>query len=301
MWKKGLFVLSVAVLFVMGTSPAMGQDTLKLGGLFNLTGGMSSIDAPGLNGAKLKAKLLNEKGGVIGKKIEVIGYDTKTDQKDTATQARKALSDGVVAGLGYGDTTFVMAAAPAFQAKGVPFVTSGATHPELPKWVGNFMFMVPFGDDDQSYAIAEYTIFTEGAMIPKKHTCDAEDISPDLKWSGVPNGAQSLALICDDPDAPVGTWVHWVLFNIPADATALPAGIPAEAVLKNGARHGQNDFRKLGYGGPCPPGGTHRYYFKLFALDTLLTLESGSTKAQLSAAMKGHILAEGQLMGKYKR
>jgi Raf kinase inhibitor-like YbhB/YbcL family protein len=143
--------------------------------------------------------------------------------------------------------------------------------------------------------------FTEGAMIPKKHTCDAEDISPDLKWSGVPQGAKSLALICDDPDAPVGTWVHWVLFNIPADVTALPAGIPADATLKNGARHGKNDFRKLGYGGPCPPGGTHRYYFKLYALDTVLNLEGGSTKAQLLAAMKGHILAEGQLMGKYKR
>jgi hypothetical protein len=143
--------------------------------------------------------------------------------------------------------------------------------------------------------------FTDGATIPRKYTCDAEDISPDLKWSGVPNGTKSLALICDDPDAPVGTWVHWVLFNIPADATALPAGTPAEAVLKSGACHGRNDFRKLGYGGPCPPGGTHRYYFKLYALDTLLTLESGSTKAQLLAAMKGHILAEGQLIGKYKR
>lgn len=143
--------------------------------------------------------------------------------------------------------------------------------------------------------------FTEGAMIPKKHTCDAEDISPDLKWSGVPQGAKSLALICDDPDAPVGTWVHWVLFNIPPDITALQAGIPADATLKNGARHGKNDFRKLGYGGPCPPGGTHRYYFKLYALDTVLTLESGSTKAQLLAAMKGHLLAEGQLMGTYKR
>ena len=143
--------------------------------------------------------------------------------------------------------------------------------------------------------------FAEGAMIPKKFTCDAEDISPDLKWSGVPQGAKRLALICDDPDAPVGTWVHWVLFNIPADVTALPAGLPADATLKNGARHGKNDFRKLGYGGPCPPGGTHRYYFKLYALDTVLTLESGSTKAQLLAAMKGHILAEGQLMGRYKR
>jgi hypothetical protein len=143
--------------------------------------------------------------------------------------------------------------------------------------------------------------FTEGALIPKQHTCDAEDISPDLTWSGVPPGAKSLALICDDPDAPVGTWVHWVLFNIPADVSALAAGIPADAALKNGARHGKNDFRKLGYGGPCPPGGTHRYYFKLYALDTPLTLESGSTKAQLLAAMKGHILAEGQLMGKYRR
>jgi Raf kinase inhibitor-like YbhB/YbcL family protein len=143
--------------------------------------------------------------------------------------------------------------------------------------------------------------FTEGAMIPKKHTCDAEDISPDLKWSAVPQGTKSLALICDDPDAPVGTWVHWVLFNIPADVTSLPAGIPADAVLTDGARHGQNDFRKLGYGGPCPPGGTHRYYFKIYALDTMLNLESGATKAQLLAAMRGHMLDEGQLMGKYKR
>ena len=143
--------------------------------------------------------------------------------------------------------------------------------------------------------------FTEGGLIPKKHTCDAEDISPDLKWSGVPKEALSLALICDDPDAPVGTWVHWVLFNIPADVTTLQAGVSPDAVLKNGARHGKNDFRKLGYGGPCPPGGTHRYFFKIYALDTLLSLESGSTKSQLLAAMKGHILAEGQLMGKYKR
>ncbi|MBI5581410.1 MAG: YbhB/YbcL family Raf kinase inhibitor-like protein [Deltaproteobacteria bacterium] len=143
--------------------------------------------------------------------------------------------------------------------------------------------------------------FTEGAMIPKKHTCDAEDVSPDLKWSGVPKEAKSLALICDDPDAPAGTWVHWVLFNIPADVNALPAGIPSDAALKNGARQGKNDFRKLGYGGPCPPGGTHRYFFKVYALDTVFSLDSGSTKAQVVAAMKGHILAEGQLMGKYKR
>jgi Raf kinase inhibitor-like YbhB/YbcL family protein len=143
--------------------------------------------------------------------------------------------------------------------------------------------------------------FKEGAPIPKKYTCDTEDISPDLKWSGVPQGAKSLALICDDPDAPVGTWVHWVLFNLPPEVSELAAGVPSDATLTNGARHGKNDFRKLGYGGPCPPGGTHRYFFKLYALDTMLALESGSTKAQLLSAMQNHILAEGQLMGTYKR
>jgi Raf kinase inhibitor-like YbhB/YbcL family protein len=158
----------------------------------------------------------------------------------------------------------------------------------------------PSGGADMAITITS-SAFAEGGMIPRKHTCDAEDISPNLKWSGVPRETRSLALICDDPDAPVGTWVHWVLFNLPADVTGLADGIPPDAALKNGARHGRNDFRKLGYGGPCPPGGTHRYFFKLYALDTLLNLESGSTKAQLVAAMKGHILAEGQLMGKYKR
>jgi len=136
--------------------PVLGADTIKIGALYNLTGGMSSIDAPALNGAKLQAKLINAKGGVLGKQLEVIGYDTKTDQKAAAIGAKKALSDGVIAGLGYGDTTFVMAAAPLFQKKGLPFVTSGATHPMLPKWVGDRMFMVPFGDDDQSFAIADF-------------------------------------------------------------------------------------------------------------------------------------------------
>jgi branched-chain amino acid transport system substrate-binding protein len=143
-------------LFFFG-APAMSEDTIKLGALYNLTGGMSSIDAPALNGAKLQAKLINEQGGVLGKKLEVIGIDTKTDQKAAATGAKKALADGVVAGLGYGDTTFVMAAAPLFQQKGIPFVTSGATHPMLPQWVGDYMFMTPFGDDDQSFAIADYS------------------------------------------------------------------------------------------------------------------------------------------------
>ena len=143
--------------------------------------------------------------------------------------------------------------------------------------------------------------FSDGAMIPNRYTCDGPDVSPDLSWSGVPDGSRSLALICDDPDAPVGTWVHWVLFNIPAVETGLPAEIVPEADLHNGAKHGTNDFRRLGYGGPCPPGGTHRYFFKLYALDSILSLESGATKAQVEKAMEGHILAEGQLMGKYKR
>ncbi len=145
------------------------------------------------------------------------------------------------------------------------------------------------------------TAFAEGGMIPKRYTCDAEDVSPDLAWTGVPEGTKSLSLICDDPDAPMGTWVHWVLFNLPPDINELHAEIPHEKTLKNGARHGKNDFRKFGYGGPCPPGGTHRYFFKLYALDTVINLESGITKAQLLEAMEGHILDEGQLMGKYKR
>ena len=143
--------------------------------------------------------------------------------------------------------------------------------------------------------------FSEGEMIPTQYSCDGPDVSPDLSWSGIPEGARSLALICDDPDAPMGTWVHWVLFNIPVSADGLPAEIPPEAALENGARHGTNDFSRLGYGGPCPPGGTHRYFFKLYALDTELDMDSGITKAQLLEAMQGHILAEGQLMGKYSR
>mgnify|MGYP006287130765 CR=1 FL=1 len=152
-----IMVLVPSVVFSGGEKEAAGEETIKMAALYNLTGGMSSIDAPAFNGAKLKAKLLNEEGGLLdGRMVEVLGFDTKTDQQACATQAQKALNQGVVAGLGYGDTTFVMAAAPLFQQEGVPFVTSGATHPELPEWVGDYFFMVPFGDDDQSYAIADY-------------------------------------------------------------------------------------------------------------------------------------------------
>ena len=145
------------------------------------------------------------------------------------------------------------------------------------------------------------TAFKEGEAIPKKYTCDGENVSPPLEWSNIPKGTKSIALIADDPDAPRGTWVHWVLFNIPADVNGLPENVPPRSTLKNGARHGINDSRKLGYDGPCPPGGTHRYFFKLYALGVELSLETGATKTQLLKAMEGHILGEGRLMGKYKR
>jgi len=145
------------------------------------------------------------------------------------------------------------------------------------------------------------TAFEEGGMIPKPYTCDGTDISPPLAWTGIPEATKSIALICDDPDAPRGTWVHWVLFNLPPDTKNLPENIPPQKRLENGAIHGINDFRKIGYGGPSPPSGTHRYYFKVYALDTEIDLKPGITKKKLLKTMKGHVLAEGQLMGKYGR
>jgi hypothetical protein len=146
------------------------------------------------------------------------------------------------------------------------------------------------------------TAFAEGKPIPAKYTCDGADVSPPLKWSSVPEGTKSLALISDDPDAPVGTWVHWVIYNIPPDATELAEGVPKSETLTNGATQGMTDFKRVGYGGPCPPqGGPHRYFFKLYALDTTLSLKRGATKQELLRTMEGHILAEGQLMGTYQR
>lgn len=145
---------ALALAAMLGTASA--QDAVKLGALYNLTGGMSSLDGPSLKGAQLAAKQINSSGGLLGKQIELIAPDGKTDQQETAISAQRVLSEGVVAGFGQSDTTFVMAAAPLFQEKGVPFLTSGATHPELPQWVGDHMFMTAFGDDDQSYAIADY-------------------------------------------------------------------------------------------------------------------------------------------------
>ncbi|MFH1194378.1 MAG: YbhB/YbcL family Raf kinase inhibitor-like protein [bacterium] len=143
--------------------------------------------------------------------------------------------------------------------------------------------------------------FTEGTMIPARYTCDSINVSPQLEWTGAPQNTKTFTLICDDPDAPVGIWVHWVVFNIPGSVTSLPEGIEPKDILPDGSKHGKNDFGKLGYGGPCPPGGTHRYFFKLYALDTELNLKPGIKKADLEKAMQGHVLAESQLMGKYKR
>ena len=144
--------------------------------------------------------------------------------------------------------------------------------------------------------------FVEGASIPLKHTCDGRNVSPALKWSGVPGNARSLALIADDPDAPGGTWVHWVLFDLPPGATSLHEDVAKMQHAPGGAKQGLNDFKHLGYGGPCPPpGNAHRYYFKLYALDTALDLKPGTTKEELEHAMAKHIVAQAQLMGTYKR
>jgi Raf kinase inhibitor-like YbhB/YbcL family protein len=144
--------------------------------------------------------------------------------------------------------------------------------------------------------------FEPGGAVPKKYTEDGTNVSPPLEWSEPPAGTGWLALVMDDPDAPRGTWVHWVLWGLAADRRELPENVPRTETVLGGARQGRNDFKKTGYGGPAPPKGpAHRYYFKLYALDVELKLPAGSTKADLEKAMKGHVLAQGELMGKYGR
>jgi hypothetical protein len=144
--------------------------------------------------------------------------------------------------------------------------------------------------------------FSTGETIPKKFTCDGPDVSPKLAWNDPPAKTQSFALIMDDPDAPVGTWVHWVLYDLPADAKELSEGVAKKEQLPNGALQGRNDFGKIGYGGPCPPPGKpHRYLFKLYALDAKLNLKAGATKAEVERAMKGHILVQAEVIGRYGR
>ncbi len=144
------------------------------------------------------------------------------------------------------------------------------------------------------------TAFQHMGSIPSKYTADGENISPPLAWSGVPEGTKSLALIVDDPDAPGNVWVHWVLYDIPPGAGGLKEGV-SSSELPPGTREGLNDWGKKGYGGPSPPSGTHRYFFKLYALDTVLPELGRPTKAALEAAMEGHVLAKAELVGTYKR
>jgi hypothetical protein len=143
--------------------------------------------------------------------------------------------------------------------------------------------------------------FAEGAKIPKRFSCDGDNLSPALEWQAPPAGVKSFALIMDDPDAPMGTFVHWVLFNMPGEARALPEGVARTRQVQGLGEQGVNGARQTGFTGPCPPGGTHRYFFKLFALDAQLAPSGGPSAADLEKAMQGHILAQAQLMGRYTR
>ena len=158
--------------------------------------------------------------------------------------------------------------------------------------------------DDSPTAGLELTSpsFRDGETVPVRHTCDGEDLSPALRWTGAPVETRTFALVCGDPDAPRGTWVHWLIWNLPADTIELSEGMPPRPELPSGARQGLNDGGDLGYGGPCPPPGKpHRYFFSLYALGSALNLPPGINRSDLEAAMEGHILARGVIMGTYER
>jgi Raf kinase inhibitor-like YbhB/YbcL family protein len=160
----------------------------------------------------------------------------------------------------------------------------------------------PRDESPTSQLVIGSAAFAEGTPVPAHHTCEGENLSPPLTWTGVPVGTRSFALICDDPDAPRGTWVHWVMWNLPADAVELGPAVPRNPELPSGARQGINDGGNVGYSGPCPPpGGPHRYYFRLHALDSTLNLAPGAKRSDLEAAMQGHVLARAVTMGTYER
>jgi Raf kinase inhibitor-like YbhB/YbcL family protein len=156
---------------------------------------------------------------------------------------------------------------------------------------------------DRAVTIFEITspAFAPGQAIPRAYSCDGENISPPLQWASLPDGTRSLALIMDDPDAPRGTFVHWVAYDLPASARSLPEAVPTQSELADGARQGRNGAGKIGYTGPCPPSGVHRYFFTLYALDASPTLAAGATKEQLLDAMQGHIVDKTELWGTYTR
>jgi Raf kinase inhibitor-like YbhB/YbcL family protein len=157
------------------------------------------------------------------------------------------------------------------------------------------------GESSMAFAISS-TSFLNGADLPKKFTCDGADVSPEFSWKEPPSGTQAFALIADDPDAPAGTWTHWVLYDIPASVTSLSEGMSKVDELPGGERQGRNDFHKIGYNGPCPPPGKpHRYFFKLYALKAKLDLKPGASKQELEQAIEGRTLGMAQWMGKYQR
>ncbi|MEG3438731.1 YbhB/YbcL family Raf kinase inhibitor-like protein [Pannus brasiliensis CCIBt3594] len=170
--------------------------------------------------------------------------------------------------------------------------------------------LFPFSDGSRQDVISllplgkmklESSAFVTNGAIPSRYTCDGQDLSPPLAWDEPPAGTRSFALICDDPDAPGKTWVHWVVYNLPPATRSLPEKVSPNATVAGGGLQGKNDFGKSGYGGPCPPSGTHRYFFKLYALDRVLELSAGATKARVEEAIKGHVLAEVHLIGLYHR
>ncbi len=167
-----------------------------------------------------------------------------------------------------------------------------------------FGFAILFGeggDSDMAFRLRSAS-FENGGRIPVVYTCDGRDVSPPLSWENSPAGTKSFVLICDDPDAPVGTWVHWVIYNIPPSTKSLPEAVPTDKKLKDGSMQGKNDFGRIGYGGPCPPRGKpHRYFFKLYALDTMLKVDGGLRKKEILGLIKGHVLGEAELYGTYGR
>jgi Raf kinase inhibitor-like YbhB/YbcL family protein len=199
-----------------------------------------------------------------------------------------------LAGCGSEETTLppTPTLIPVIQSTEVPAATSNPT--SAPPTVVQ-------GEAEEVVFMLTSTAFEHEAPIPTIYSCDGENISPPLTWSNPPDGSVSFALINDDPDAPAGIWVHWVLFNIPVEVTGLAEAIPAQVELEDGSLHGENSWGRADYGGPCPPGGTHRYFFKLYALDTALDLDDAPTKEELLEAMDGHILGEAELMGTYAR
>jgi Raf kinase inhibitor-like YbhB/YbcL family protein len=176
--------------------------------------------------------------------------------------------------------------------------------------LGSFMpaawaqYGVPLFEEEESATAFRLVspAFESDSRIPTRYTCESRNVSPPLEWGWAPIRTESFALIMDDPDAPVGAWVHWVIYNIPADAAGLPEGVSREAESSEGIRQGTNGFGEIGYGGPCPPPGPeHRYVFRLYALDAMLDLPPGATKEELLAAIEHHVLARAKLVGRYER